>query len=141
VLFQAGEASDELFVVLEGEAEVVRLDAVDDAPVAAFGPGGSIGELTLLTGRLLRGHRPGGRVCAGAPVLVVGGGNSAGQAAIYLAQNDCGVAIAIRRDDLRHGMSEYLVERIEANPSPAAAAAGEGSSAVRSVHERLATQV
>jgi thioredoxin reductase (NADPH) len=57
------------------------------------------------------------RVCAGAPVLVVGGGNSAGQAAIYLAQNDCGVAIAIRRDDLRHSMSEYLVERIEANPA------------------------
>ncbi len=57
------------------------------------------------------------RVCAGAPVLVIGGGNSAGQAAIYLAQNDCGVAIAIRRDDLRHGMSEYLVERIEANPA------------------------
>jgi thioredoxin reductase (NADPH) len=57
------------------------------------------------------------RVCAGAPVLVIGGGNSAGQAAIYLAQNDCGVAIAIRRDDLRYGMSEYLVERIEANPA------------------------
>ncbi len=57
------------------------------------------------------------RVCAGAPVLVIGGGNSAGQASIYLGQNDCGVTIAIRRDDLRHGMSAYLVERIEANPA------------------------
>jgi thioredoxin reductase (NADPH) len=57
------------------------------------------------------------RVCAGAPVLVIGGGNSAGQAAIYLGQNDCGVTIAIRRDDLHHGMSQYLVERIEANPA------------------------
>lgn len=56
------------------------------------------------------------RVCGGAPVLVVGGGNSAGQAAIYLAQNNCSVTIAIRRDDLSHSMSRYLIERIEADP-------------------------
>jgi len=56
------------------------------------------------------------RVCAGAPVLVVGGGNSAGQAAIYLAQNNCGVTIAIRRDDLSQSMSRYLIDRIEADP-------------------------
>ena len=31
------------------------------------------------------------RVCGGAPVLVVGGGNSAGQAAIYLSQHSCAV--------------------------------------------------
>jgi thioredoxin reductase (NADPH) len=56
------------------------------------------------------------RVCAGAPVLVIGGGNSAGQAAIYLGQNQCAVAIAIRRDDLSRSMSQYLIERIEADP-------------------------
>jgi thioredoxin reductase (NADPH) len=56
------------------------------------------------------------RVCAGAPVLVIGGGNSAGQAAIYLAQNSCAVTIAIRRQDLSQTMSQYLVERIEADP-------------------------
>jgi thioredoxin reductase (NADPH) len=56
------------------------------------------------------------RVCAGAPVLVIGGGNSAGQAAIYLAQSNCGVTIAIRRDDLAQSMSQYLIERIEADP-------------------------
>jgi thioredoxin reductase (NADPH) len=56
------------------------------------------------------------RVCGGAPVLVVGGGNSAGQAAIYLAQNNCAVTIAIRRGDLSHGMSRYLIERVEADP-------------------------
>jgi len=33
-------------------------------------------------------------------VLVIGGGNSAGQAAIYLAQHNCRVTIAIRRQDL-----------------------------------------
>ncbi|MHB8242406.1 MAG: FAD-dependent oxidoreductase, partial [Solirubrobacteraceae bacterium] len=56
------------------------------------------------------------RVCSGAPVLVIGGGNSAGQAAIYLAQNNCMVMIAIRREDLRQSMSQYLIERIEADP-------------------------
>ena len=56
------------------------------------------------------------RVCEGSPVLVIGGGNSAGQAAIYLAQNSCAVTIAIRREDLSQTMSRYLIERIEADP-------------------------
>ncbi len=56
------------------------------------------------------------RVCDGAPVVVVGGGNSAGQAAIYLAQSNCAVTIAIRRADLAQTMSRYLIERIEADP-------------------------
>jgi thioredoxin reductase (NADPH) len=56
------------------------------------------------------------RVCAGAPVLVIGGGNSAGQAAIYLGQSNCAVTIAIRGEDLAKSMSQYLVERIEADP-------------------------
>jgi thioredoxin reductase (NADPH) len=56
------------------------------------------------------------RVCDGTSVLVIGGGNSAGQAAIYLAQNNCGVTIAIRQEDLTQSMSQYLIERIEADP-------------------------
>jgi thioredoxin reductase (NADPH) len=56
------------------------------------------------------------RVCAGSGVLVVGGGNSAGQAAIYMAQHNCKVKIAIRGGDLAHSMSQYLIERIEADP-------------------------
>ena len=56
------------------------------------------------------------RVCGGTSVLVIGGGNSAGQAAIYLAQNNCSVTIAIRREDLTQSMSQYLIERIEADP-------------------------
>jgi thioredoxin reductase (NADPH) len=56
------------------------------------------------------------RVCDGSPVLVIGGGNSAGQAAIYLGQSNCSVTIAIRRDDLTQSMSHYLIERIEADP-------------------------
>jgi thioredoxin reductase (NADPH) len=56
------------------------------------------------------------RVCEGTTVVVVGGGNSAGQAAIFLAQHHCKVTIAIRGGDLSHSMSRYLIERIEANP-------------------------
>jgi thioredoxin reductase (NADPH) len=56
------------------------------------------------------------RVCDGTSVLVIGGGNSAGQAAIYLAQNNCRVTIAIRRSGLTETMSQYLIERIEADP-------------------------
>jgi thioredoxin reductase (NADPH) len=56
------------------------------------------------------------RVCNGTSVLVIGGGNSAGQAALYLAQNNCSVTIAIRREDLRATMSQYLIERIEIDP-------------------------
>ncbi len=57
------------------------------------------------------------RVCGGAPVLVVGGGNSAGQAAIYLAQHSCSVQVAIRGRDLTRSMSRYLIERLEADPA------------------------
>jgi thioredoxin reductase (NADPH) len=56
------------------------------------------------------------RVCSGTAVMVIGGGNSAGQAAIYLGQSNCSVTIAIRRDALTETMSQYLIERIEADP-------------------------
>jgi len=56
------------------------------------------------------------RICAGKDVIVVGGGNSAGQAAIYMSQQRCKVLIAIRGDDFSQTMSRYLIERIEANP-------------------------
>lgn len=56
------------------------------------------------------------RLCSGSPVLVIGGGNSAGQAALHLAQSECAVTIAIRREDLHATMSHYLIERIELDP-------------------------
>src|ERR1700722_7325835 len=57
------------------------------------------------------------RVCGGSRVMVIGGGNSAGQAAIYLSQSECGVTLAIRRKDLTQTMSQYLIERIDADPN------------------------
>jgi thioredoxin reductase (NADPH) len=56
------------------------------------------------------------RVCTGQDVIVVGGGNSAGQASIYLAQQGCPVTLAIRGADLGKDMSHYLVDRIESDP-------------------------
>jgi thioredoxin reductase (NADPH) len=56
------------------------------------------------------------RSCDGQPVVVVGGGNSAGQAALHLAQQGSHVSIAIRRDSLASTMSDYLIQRIDAHP-------------------------
>jgi thioredoxin reductase (NADPH) len=53
------------------------------------------------------------RTCAGREVVVVGGGNSAGQAAIHLAQQACEVKLVIRGDDLARHMSTYLIDRID----------------------------
>jgi thioredoxin reductase (NADPH) len=51
--------------------------------------------------------------CAGAEVVVVGGGNSAGQAAVFLSRHARKVYVVIRGDDLGKSMSDYLVRRIE----------------------------
>ena len=50
-------------------------------------------------------------------VLVVGGGNSAGQGAMYLARYAKEVEIVVRRDSLRDTMSQYLIEQIEKTPN------------------------
>ena len=51
-------------------------------------------------------------LCGGDAVLVVGGGNSAGQACIYLSETARRVYLLIRNDDLGKSMSDYLVQRI-----------------------------
>ncbi|SDD81316.1 NAD(P)/FAD-dependent oxidoreductase [Auraticoccus monumenti] len=56
------------------------------------------------------------RETEGQDVVVVGGGNSAGQAAIHLARFARSVTIMVRRPDLRSTMSDYLVNEIEWNP-------------------------
>ena len=54
-------------------------------------------------------------LCAAGPVLVLGGGNSAGQAALFLARRCPHVTIVIRRESLAASMSQYLIDRIEAH--------------------------
>ena len=52
------------------------------------------------------------KLCAGQEVALVGGGNSAGQAAVYLANQAARVLLLVRGDDLAASMSRYLVDRI-----------------------------
>jgi thioredoxin reductase (NADPH) len=52
-------------------------------------------------------------LCRGCSAIVVGGGNSAGQAAVFLAGHASRVYLLIRGDDLNRNMSSYLVRRIE----------------------------
>lgn len=57
------------------------------------------------------------QLCRGEEVMVVGGGNSAGQAAVFLAQSVRRVYILVRAAGLAETMSRYLIRRIEQSPS------------------------
>jgi thioredoxin reductase (NADPH) len=56
-------------------------------------------------------------LCEKSDVVLVGGGNSAGQAAVYLADHAARVYMLVRGQDLSHGMSRYLVDRISNAPN------------------------
>jgi thioredoxin reductase (NADPH) len=53
------------------------------------------------------------RACKSGRAVVVGGGNSAGQAAMFLAEHTAGVTLLLRGGDLRKSMSDYLAHRVE----------------------------
>ncbi len=53
------------------------------------------------------------QLCGGEDVIVVGGGNSAGQAAVYLSQTARQVRVLVRGEGLAESMSRYLIRRIE----------------------------
>jgi thioredoxin reductase (NADPH) len=55
-------------------------------------------------------------MCGAGPVVVVGGGNSAGQAAVFLASRVSRVYLLVRAGDLGKDMSRYLVDQIERQP-------------------------
>ena len=57
------------------------------------------------------------QLCKEEDVVVVGGGNSAGQAAVYLSQTARKVHMLVRSGELSDTMSRYLIRRIEENPS------------------------
>jgi thioredoxin reductase (NADPH) len=72
------------------------------------------------------------QMCRGARVAVVGGGNSAGQAAMFLSRTVSRVTVLVRRPDLAETMSRYLIDQIDRTPnievrghSEVAAVAGE----------------
>ncbi len=55
-------------------------------------------------------------MCAGDPVVIVGGGNSAGQAAMFLSRHAAGCRLMIRGGDLGKSMSHYLIDELEHRP-------------------------
>ena len=56
------------------------------------------------------------RSCRSGRAAVVGGGNSAGQAVMFLAEHTAGASLLLRGSDLRKSMSDYLARRIERHP-------------------------
>ena len=56
-------------------------------------------------------------MCSGSAVAIVGGGNSAGQAAMFLSRSVREVSILIRRPSLEATMSKYLIDQIERTPN------------------------
>jgi thioredoxin reductase (NADPH) len=56
------------------------------------------------------------QLCGKEDAIVVGGGNSAGQAAVYLSQTSGKVHMLVRSNQLSDTMSRYLIQRIEENP-------------------------
>jgi thioredoxin reductase (NADPH) len=56
------------------------------------------------------------QACGTSPVAVVGGGNSAGQAALFLSRSCAEVHVIIRGESLEASMSRYLTDRIKQNP-------------------------
>ena len=56
------------------------------------------------------------QACRADPVAIVGGGNSAGQAALFLSRSSAEVHVIIRGETLQTSMSRYLIDQIERNP-------------------------
>jgi thioredoxin reductase (NADPH) len=57
------------------------------------------------------------QLCGNEEVIIIGGGNSAGQAAVYLSQTASKVHMVVRARQLSDTMSRYLIQRIEENPA------------------------
>ena len=58
-----------------------------------------------------------GQICRNEPVIVVGSGNSAGQAAMFLSEGASKVLLVVRGDDITKKMSDYLSRRVQTQPN------------------------
>ncbi len=81
------------------------------------------------------------QLCRGEDVIIVGGANSAGQAAVFLAQSASRVYMLVRADTLAETMSRYLIRRIEESPAIVLKTSSEitaldGASHLEGVHVR-----
>ncbi len=110
--------SDGAFRLGTGEGEVVRARAVVIASGARYRRL-AVDNLGTYEGRgVWYWASPiEARLCANEDVIIVGGGNSAGQAAVFLAAHAAKVRVMVRGDGLAATMSRYLIDRIEAAPN------------------------
>ena len=99
-----GEVATGRTVVIATGAQYRRLDV---ARLDEFEGGGVYYAATQAEAQL----------CAGDPVMIVGGGNSAGQAAMFLSRRASCCRLLIRGGDLAKSMSRYLVDQIERSDS------------------------
>jgi thioredoxin reductase (NADPH) len=117
-------------------SEVVGLEERDGNHVLRFADGGELATRTVIVASGVRVRRlpvPGleqfedtcvyyaatpieAQQCVGDPVVVVGGGNSAGQAAVFLAGQAAEVRLVVRENSLDENMSRYLADRITQDP-------------------------
>lgn len=131
-VLQAGKFGARITV----SAEITRLESDDGQHRVTLADGGSVvaRAVVLATGaRYRRLAVPGiesfegngvyyaatfqeALMCGTGPVVIVGGGNSAGQAAIFLAARVSRVYVVIRGEDLNKSMSRYLVDQIHQHP-------------------------
>ena len=114
-------------------SNVVKLDFADDLSILEFENGERVQAKTVLiasgadyrkldvpererfdgAGVYYAATKMESQMCGGDAVVVVGGGNSAGQACVFLSENARKVYLLIRGDDLGKNMSDYLAQRIE----------------------------
>ncbi len=109
---------DKPYRLLLSDGQIVRTRSVVVAPgvkyrkldlpsLARFEGAGIYFSATFLEAQLCRGEE----------IAIVGGGNSAGQAAVYLAGMASRVNILVRKSGLAESMSRYLIQRIESMPN------------------------
>ncbi|HEX3946527.1 MAG TPA: FAD-dependent oxidoreductase [Acidimicrobiales bacterium] len=103
VRFEDGETVSALSVIIATGARYNRL------PLARLADFEGVGVYYAAT-------QMEAQTCAGRPAVVVGGGNSAGQAALFLARTCSRVHLVIRGDDLANSMSRYLIDQIDRHP-------------------------
>jgi thioredoxin reductase (NADPH) len=108
---------DDLVVTLAEGDEIVA-KAVVVATGVEYRPIGVPGLEALTGARVFYGAAvTEAQAMRGQQVTVVGAGNSAGQAAVYLAQYADQVTLLVRGDDLTKSMSDYLIREIEGVPN------------------------
>jgi thioredoxin reductase (NADPH) len=110
-------AGGDLHEVVTDEGEVVRTRTIIIAAGVSYRTLGVRGLNQLRgAGVYFSATQVEAMLCRAGPVHIIGAGNSAGQAAMYLSRFTDRVRLIVRGGNIRKGMSSYLAERVEVNP-------------------------